>query len=415
VVTWAAMAQSVGMPLGDRIRFYRLSSHLTQVALANRAGITDEYLGLIERGARTPSVPVLYRLARGLGVSLSTLISEPDAEGETLEHSDGPALASAMMDFGRSESPESPDLKLLRDRLTALWQAWQTTPNRVTATAPHVPALVRDVGHATRAFGTPAEADQRREAFRIATDMYMLVRAVAKYIHRLDLMLLAADRCVQCAEQADDPLRLAGAKWNLAQALGSHNGADNAIDVATAAVEVLAPETKRDGPTQADALALTGSLHQAIAIHEGRISDIWAATSRLRNQVLPVALQVGEVGTFWMVFGPANARLHLLDVHMEAGDAAEALRLADELDMASLRSVERRATYLLSVARCYEYDRNDQALLMTLLRMEREAPDDLRYRNACRELVRGLLHRARPLWAGEVRELAGRMGLFGRS
>jgi transcriptional regulator with XRE-family HTH domain len=406
------MAQSVGMALGDRIRFYRQGSHLTQVALANRAGITDEYLGLIERGARTPSVPVLYRLARALGVSVSTLISEPDVEGETLEHSDGPALAAAMMDFGRSEGAESPDLALLRDRLSSLWQAWQTTPNRISATAPHVPALVRDVGHATRAFNTPAEAEQRREAFRIATDMYMLVRAVAKYIHRPDLMLLAADRCVQCAEQADDPLRVAGAKWNLAQAIGNHNGAENAIDLAALAVEELAPEAEREGPTRADALALTGSLHQTIAIQEGRISDIWAATSRIRNQALPVALQVGEVETFWLVFGPANARLHMLDIQMEAGEAAEALRLADELDIASLRSVERRATYLLSIARCYEYDRNDQALLMALLRMEREAPDDLRYRNASRELVRGLLHRARPLWAGEVRELAGRIGLI---
>jgi transcriptional regulator with XRE-family HTH domain len=406
------MAQAVGMALGDRIRFYRQGSHLTQVALASRSGITDEYLGLIERGARTPSVPVLYRLARGLGVSVSTLISEPDVEGETLEHSDGPALASAMMDFSRSESPEPPDLNLLRERLTALWLAWQTAPNRISATAPHVPALVRDVGHATRTFGTPAEAAQRRDAFRIATDMYMLVRAVAKYIHRPDLMLLAADRCVQCAEQADDPLRLAGAKWNLAQALGSHSGAENAIDLATLAIEELAPELDRGGPTLADAVALTGSLHQTIAVYEGRVSDIWTATSRLRNQVLPAALKVGEVGTFWLVFGPANAHLHMLDVQMEAGEAAEALRLADELDVASLRSVERRATYLLSIARCYEYDRNDQALLMALLRMEREAPDDLRYRNASRELVRGLLHRARPLWAGEVRDLASRIGLI---
>ena len=118
------------------------------------------------------------------------------------------------------------------------------------------------------------------------------------------------------------------------------------------------------------------------------------------------------MGTFWLVVGPANARLHMLDIQMEAGEAAEALRLADEVDVATLRSVERRATYLLSVARCYEYDRNDQALLMALLRMEREAPDDLRYRNATRELVRGLLHRARPLWAGEVRELAGRINLI---
>jgi transcriptional regulator with XRE-family HTH domain len=408
------LPQPVGMALGDRLRFYRKGSHLTQVALANRAGITDEYLALIERGARTPSVPVLYRLARGLGVSVSTLLSEPDVEGETLEHSEGPALASAMMDFGRSESPEPPDLSLLRDRLTALWDTWQTTPNRISATAPLVPALLQDVGHATRAFTTPAEAEQRREAFRIAADTYMLVRAVAKYIHRPDLMLLAADRGVQCAEAADDPLRIAGAKWNLAQALGNQNGVENAIDLAAGAIDDLTSETEREGPTQTAALALVGSLHQVVAVHEGRLSDAWAAMSRLRNQALPLAQQLGEGSNhvFWMVFGPANVRLHMLAIQMEAGEAAEALRMADELDVASLRSVERRATYLLDIARCYEYDRNDAALLLALLRMEREAPEDLRNRAASRELVRGLLHRARPSFAGEVRDLAGRVGLI---
>lgn len=34
-------------------------------------------------------------------------------------------------------------------------------------------------------------------------------------------MVMAAERAVQAAELADNPLRLAGAMWNLAQAMGN--------------------------------------------------------------------------------------------------------------------------------------------------------------------------------------------------
>jgi hypothetical protein len=54
----------------------------------------------------------------------------------------------------------------------------------------------------------------------------------------------------------------------------------------------------------------------------------------------------------------------------------------------------------------------DAAVLLTLLRLEREAPGDLRYRSASHDLVRGVLNRARPSFAPEARELARRIGPF---
>jgi transcriptional regulator with XRE-family HTH domain/DNA-directed RNA polymerase subunit K/omega len=408
----ASVGQSLGMSLGDRLAFYIRASNLTQVAVATRAGVSEEYLRLLLRGARTPSVPVLYNLAKALGIQPGMLLAEPDIEQESLQHSAGPAIAAAMLDYGRTPGAEAPDLQLLRDRVTEVWRTWQSEPARIAATTPNLPDLIRDVGRATRSFTASGDVEQRREAHRIAADLYLLVRAVCKYTHRYDLMVVAAERAVQAAEQADDPLRLAGAMWNLAQAMGNQGGGELALDIATQAIEDLEPEREREGPGQSTALAVTGALHQTAAVAEGRLGDHWAALSRIRTEVFPLAERVGEHEAFWLVFGPANARLHMLAIQMEAGEAAEALHIADELDPSTLRSVERRASYLLDVARSYEYDRNDHAVLLALLRLEREAPDDLRMRAASRELVRTLLHRARPTFAPEVRALARRMGLI---
>jgi hypothetical protein len=99
-------------------------------------------------------------------------------------------------------------------------------------------------------------------------------------------------------------------------------------------------------------------------------------------------------------------------VETEAGEAAEAIRIADGLPLGELRTVERRATHLLTLARCHEFRQDDAATLLTLLRLEREAPEDVRYRSGARDLIRGLINRARRTFAPEVRELANRVGLL---
>ncbi len=64
------------MRLGDALRRLREAKGLTQVELAKRANITDEYLSMLESGVRrNPSLAVLRRLARALGVSVGELMA----------------------------------------------------------------------------------------------------------------------------------------------------------------------------------------------------------------------------------------------------------------------------------------------------------------------------------------------------
>lgn len=56
---------------GGRIRLLRRSSKLSREQLAERARISSNYLGEIERGEKWPSLEVIGSLAAALGVSPS--------------------------------------------------------------------------------------------------------------------------------------------------------------------------------------------------------------------------------------------------------------------------------------------------------------------------------------------------------
>jgi transcriptional regulator with XRE-family HTH domain len=60
--------------LGRQLRAVRQQRALSMQALADQAGISRAWLGEIERGAASPSVDVVRRLANTLGVAVSSLL-----------------------------------------------------------------------------------------------------------------------------------------------------------------------------------------------------------------------------------------------------------------------------------------------------------------------------------------------------
>ncbi len=57
-----------------RIRHLRMQRGHTQKELAEKAGITQEYLSAIERGSRVPSLEVFLLLAKALEIPPSVLL-----------------------------------------------------------------------------------------------------------------------------------------------------------------------------------------------------------------------------------------------------------------------------------------------------------------------------------------------------
>ena len=58
---------------GKRIRILRRERQLTQEQLAEAAGISVDFLSLIERGRNAPSFQKIQRLANALGVPVKVL------------------------------------------------------------------------------------------------------------------------------------------------------------------------------------------------------------------------------------------------------------------------------------------------------------------------------------------------------
>lgn len=65
---------AIASEIGQKIRAARKRARLTQVEVANGAGIHRTEVGLLERGKRIPRADTLIKVAAGIGVDASELI-----------------------------------------------------------------------------------------------------------------------------------------------------------------------------------------------------------------------------------------------------------------------------------------------------------------------------------------------------
>lgn len=398
------MDEQLAATIGERVRMRCLASRLPKTVIAGLAGITPDYLYQIERGLKLPTVTVLKQLAEVLNVSADELLSSSSKrEAPTRPRPAGDALYRALTRPLASDVA-AVDVKTLRRNVLDAWKTWQTSATRYSQLAPELPALVADTEHALRS-GVNGSAADRREVQCCAADLYALLRSVAKRLGRVDVSLLAADRAIRAGENADDPLRLAMAQWNLAQVLLADGEAEGAEDVAMQAAEALSRWMEDD----LDAVALRGALLLVGSIAAARRGYVWRARERVQT-VEPLAKRTGERNTLWTVFGPTNVAMHAVSVEVEAGAAADGLRLAERIDHDRSPSIERRVAFLLDQAKGQVQRRDYGSALVMLSATEREAPEDLKHRPAAHKLLETLVQRARRSVATEAARLATRVG-----
>ncbi|EXU91960.1 transcriptional regulator [Streptomyces noursei PD-1] len=398
------------MPVGERIRYYRRKNgNRKQAAVAGLCGITERYLCDIENGRKVPSAEVLARIAAELGVPMACLLTEEPLPDPAAPLTTAPAVVRALMGYGppHSSVPVSP--AHLRERVEQAWRIWQSSQSRFSEAEEVLPALIGDVEHAVRSHRSGNDASARRDVLRTAADLYGLLRSYCRRTGRLDLSLMVADRAIRAAEDADDPLRIAAAQWNLGHVLLSH---DQPGAVAEAGeVAALAVEQLRQAPATAEADALHGALELVAVVAEARQRNWWQARERL-EEAAPLGERVGDSNVAWTVFGPTNVNLHAISIEMLAGEAAEGLHVADGVDISRLPSRERQFTFTLDVARCYDLRRDDAAVLVHLLSLEALSVEDfVRSPLAC-QMTAGLLKRVRPTYRRQVTDLAERLGLM---
>ncbi|MGC7096752.1 helix-turn-helix domain-containing protein [Amycolatopsis lurida] len=397
------MNDHLATSVGDRVRFYREAAHKTKTVVAGLAGITPEYLYQIEGGKKLPTIAVLAQLAEVLRVDPGQLLSDLPAPVRPQTSSDaGTALAQALTGPAPARVSPPPELSKLRADVSNAWHIWQTEPHRYSLLTAQLPALIANTEAALRVSGTDLRA-----ATRYAADLYGLVRTVAKRIGRDDLSLLVADRAQRLAEEADDPVRLAAAQWNMTQVLLAGNDAPGAEQVAVHARESL-KKLVADG--DADAMALSGALLLLAAIAAVRNGNGWTARDRLR-EAAPLAKHVGERNACWTAFGPTNVAMYAVSVEVESGEAVEGLRIAEQIDHDRSPSIERRVAFLLEQAKGYGQRRDYASALLLLKTAELEAPEDVENRPAAHALLRTVVQRGRRSVSAEAVRLAKRVGV----
>lgn len=64
--------------LGFNIKVERLRKRLTQFTLAELTNVSESTISLLERGLQTPSVFLVYDIARVLNISIEKLLKETD-------------------------------------------------------------------------------------------------------------------------------------------------------------------------------------------------------------------------------------------------------------------------------------------------------------------------------------------------
>ena len=59
--------------IGERLRIYRTRTGMTQMKLAEKAGIHHTYIGQLERGEKNATLETIEKVARALDLSFETL------------------------------------------------------------------------------------------------------------------------------------------------------------------------------------------------------------------------------------------------------------------------------------------------------------------------------------------------------
>jgi hypothetical protein len=140
-------------------------------------------------------------------------------------------------------------------------------------------------------------------------------------------------------------------------------------------------------------VSLTGACALLLAVLEARRGRSADARRHLKAAVV-LARRLGEDrNDFGTEFGPTNVALHQVAVEVELGNAAEALELARKVNPSAL-SAERRARFLVDVARAHVQRRAAVAAVAALSEAEMIAPAEVADSRLVRELLGDLEHLA---------------------
>lgn len=404
------------LPIGRRVAYWRGRRRMSQQVFADRLGKSKSWVDKVERGVRRlDKFSVLYEIADVLQLDVQLLLGKaPERRAGGLSCIDQIEVDEIRSALERYDSistyfaarPDPPVVAELSKAVSHAWLTFQYARYAVLTRA--LPKLLRDAQAADAAYaGGGGEAG--RHAAHLLGQVYQIASSTLRKLGEYDLAWLAADRSMAVSQRADDQLLAGTATFRVANALLTLGRARPALEVNLNIANRLAPPYGQDEPARLSVygmLLLQGAMAAAQMGDNGTVRD-------LITEAQVAANRVGDQNHYWTSFGPTNLMLHRAAAAVELGEGRQAVETHENLAEAELNALlpERRAHYLLDVARGYAQIGDVRRAGEMLVRGDQLAPAEIRCRPLAHEVMSDVLRRTRGAPPTPVAELAGQMGV----
>ncbi|MDQ3763407.1 MAG: helix-turn-helix transcriptional regulator [Actinomycetota bacterium] len=399
--------------IGARARMIRRRRGLSLEVVAGLAGITAQYLSMLERGLRGFNRRGLIEdLAEALGCSVADLTGQPypAPDRATIEGRAAlPGISLALNDFGPDDVPDITPRPL--DELVA----WADSANEHRDQGRWALAG-RDLGTLLtelQAHALTAGSADRDRTFTALVQSCILAGDVAKALAgNIDLVISAARRGYDMACRHGDPGLIGFAQWRWSLPLIWLTARGRASRLLTVGIDELGRSVHLRSETTLPAEML-GMMHLAAAQCAARSKQSDDARMHLA-EAEGIAARIGECNGMRMHFGPTNVTVWRLGIGVEMGEGGHAYEVSTRTppDMAVLNSNDRASALHFDLARALVQDgpNRDAEAIRHLDTADRLAPTRIRNDPIARDLVVTLDRRARRrVW--ELDSLGNRFGI----
>src|SRR5262249_38798236 len=206
------------------------------------------------------------------------------------------------------------------------------------------------------------------------------------------------------AEVADSPAVRGSLIRSVAFALLSTNRLEPAMRLVESGAEYLEGEIAGDNTN----LSVYGMLFLAGSMAAARFGD-GSKTADYLDEANNAAQRLGgNANHLWTAFGPTNVAIHPVNTAAELGDNQTLLGWGITLKTDAVPA-ERRARYLMDVARTHSLIGNREDALGAIIAAERIAPEQVRQHYLSRKVVAALIRSAPGKPSIELDKLARRV------
>lgn len=392
--------------IGDRIRSLREFRDLTQEQLAGLGDVSVDTIRALEQNRRdTARIDTIRKLARALDVQLERLVGQATVTQQLSPDGGLLALRDAIQDYGQlpgiladADLEDPPGEDAWANSVNAATRLyWGGGYSELSGT---LPLLLRDGRAVVRQ--TPTERAWRQLALA-----YQLAACLSAQAGHPDWAYTAVEKQLAAAEHASDPLMEGMGVSTLSWVLLRQGRWEQAQDIAVRKADALEPSFRA---TPAE-LAVYGNLLVAAACPAARRNQHDEAFAMLARAEGAATIS-GPVKAYGSAFSVTDVRTQKVNTALAGEETrpGDALRFAGDVHVEDISRPVHSAAYRVDVAQA-QYQTGDwDGALATLLEVEADQPEWIRFQALAAVTVREMLESERRK-SSPLRSLAARLGV----